>query len=161
MPSIKSQVPTYVDQMMSVLLTAQTYGERRGAAYGLAGMLKGIGMLSLKQLNILQRLNEAVNNKTNPKQREGALLAYEMLTIMFNKVFEPYSVEILPNLLLCFGDADANVRAAADDCAKAIMANLTFTGVKMILPKLLEHLGEEESWRTKCGSVGNYFFLLN
>lgn len=110
-------------------------------------------MLSLRQLNVLQRLNEAVNNKQDPRQREGALIGYEMLTIIFNKVFEPYSVEILPNLLLCFGDSDKNVRQAADDCAKAIMANLTFTGVKMILPKLLERLGEEESWRTKCGSV--------
>jgi HEAT repeat protein len=153
MPSIKSQVPAYVDQLITLLLTAQTYGERRGAAYGLAGMLKGVGMLSLRQLNVLQRLNEAVSNKKDAKQREGALIAYEMLTIMFNKVFEPYSVEILPNLLLCFGDADENVRNAADDCSKAIMANLTFTGVKMILPKLLERLGEEESWRTKCGSV--------
>jgi hypothetical protein len=153
MSSIKSQVPTYVDQLLNLLLSSQTYGERRGAAYGLAGMLKGVGMLSLRQLNVLQRLNEAVTNKSDAKQREGALIAYEMLTIMFNKVFEPYSVEILPNLLLCFGDADANVRQAADDCAKAIMSNLTFTGVKMILPKLLERLGEEESWRTKCGSV--------
>ena len=153
MPSIKNQVPVYINQLLTLLLSAKTYGERRGAAYGLAGMLKGVGMLSLKQLNVLQRLNEAVNNKEDAKQREGALLAYEMLTVMFNKVFEPYSVEILPNLLLCFGDSDANVRQAADDCAKAIMANLTFTGVKMILPKLLERLGEEESWRTKCGSV--------
>ncbi len=153
MASIKTQVPTYVDQLINLLLTAPTYGERRGAAYGLAGMLKGIGMLSLRQLNVLQRLNDAVNNKKDAKQREGALLAYEMLTVMFNKVFEPYSVEVLPNLLLCFGDADPNVRQAADDCAKAIMKNLTFTGVKMILPKLLERLGEDESWRTKCGSV--------
>ena len=146
-------MPVYVNQLLNLLLTAKTYGERRGAAYGLAGMLKGMGMLSLRQLNVLQRLNEAVNNKEDAKQREGALLAYEMLTVIFSKVFEPYSVEILPNLLLCFGDSDANVRQAADDCAKAIMANLTFTGVKMILPKLLERLGEEESWRTKCGSV--------
>ncbi len=153
MPSIKTQVPNYVNQLLNLLFSAKTYGERRGAAYGLAGMLKGIGMLSLRQLNVLQRLNEAVNNKDDPKQREGALLAYEMLTIIFGKVFEPYSVEILPNLLISFGDSDANVRQAADDCAKAIMANLTFTGVKMILPKLLERLGEEESWRTKCGSV--------
>jgi hypothetical protein len=151
--SIKTEVPNYVNKLLNALLTSQTYGERRGAAYGLAGLLKGVGMLSLRQLNVLQRLNDAVNNKSDAKQREGALLAYEMLTIMFNKVFEPYSVEILPNLLLCFGDADANVRQAADDCAKAVMSNLTFTGVKMILPKLLERLGEEESWRTKCGSV--------
>ena len=56
-------------------------------------------MLSLRHLNVLQRLNDAINNKADPKHREGALLAYEMLTIMFNKVFEPYSVEILPYLL--------------------------------------------------------------
>ena len=153
MASIKTQVPTYVSQLLALLFTAKTYGERRGAAYGLAGMLKGIGMLSLRQLNVLQRLNEAIANKEDARQREGALIAYEMLTVIFNKVFEPYSVEVLPSLLVCFGDADANVRQAADDCAKAIMANLTFTGVKMILPKLLERLGEEESWRTKCGSV--------
>ncbi len=153
MPSIKAQVPAYVNQLLNLLLSAQTYGERRGAAYGLAGMLKGVGMLSLRQLNVLQRLNEAVANKNDAKQREGALIAYEMLTVMFAKVFEPYSVEILPSLLLCFGDPDANVRTAAEECSKAIMANLTFTGVKMILPKLLERLGEEESWRTKCGSV--------
>jgi hypothetical protein len=41
MPSIKNQVPVYVNQLLNLLLTAKTYGERRGAAYGLAGMLKG------------------------------------------------------------------------------------------------------------------------
>ncbi|RNA00153.1 translational activator GCN1 [Brachionus plicatilis] len=151
--SIKSQVPNYIDQLLNELLNGKTYGERRGAAYGLAGMLKGSGMLSLKQLNVLQRLNEAINNKQEAKHREGALIGYEMLCSLFGKFFEPYSVEVLPNLLLCFGDADESVRQAADDCAKAIMKNLTATGVKMILPKLLERLGDDESWRTKCGSV--------
>ena len=153
-PSIKSQVPNYVNQLLNSLLSAQTYGERRGAAYGLAGILKGVGMLSLRQLNVLQRLNDAVNNKSDAKQREGALLAYEMLTIMFSKVFEPYSVEILPNLLLCFGDSDANVRQAADDCAKATMANLTFTGVKMILPKLLERYEKFCAWNSEGLKMG-------
>lgn len=86
MPAIKNQVPVYINQLLNLLLTAKTYGERRGAAYGLAGMLKGMGMLSLRQLNVLQRLNEAVNNKEDAKQREGALLAYEMLTVIFSKV---------------------------------------------------------------------------
>jgi len=40
-PSIKAKVPTYVQNLIGTLLTAQNYGERRGAAYGLAGILKG------------------------------------------------------------------------------------------------------------------------
>ena len=36
-PSIKAKVPEYVQSLINTLLTAQNYGERRGAAYGLAG----------------------------------------------------------------------------------------------------------------------------
>jgi len=38
----------------------EKFGERKGAAYGLAGLVKGLGILALKQLDIMNRLTEAL-----------------------------------------------------------------------------------------------------
>jgi hypothetical protein len=47
------------------------YGERRGAAYGLASLVKGLGILSLKQQNIMSTLQDAIQDKKNYRHREG------------------------------------------------------------------------------------------
>ena len=47
------------------------YGERRGAAYGLASFVKGLGILSLKQQNIMSTLQDAIQDKKNYRHREG------------------------------------------------------------------------------------------
>lgn len=92
------------------LLESTVYGERKGAAYGLSGLVKGLGILYLKQLNIMSTLQEAIQDKKNYRHREGALFAYEMLCSMLGRLFEPYVVHVLPNLLLCFGDGNQYVR---------------------------------------------------
>ena len=56
------------------------------------------------------KLTTAVTDKKQPKAREGALFAFEMLCTMLGRLFEPYIVHILPHLLLCFGDPVDHVR---------------------------------------------------
>lgn len=153
--SIKEDAPKIVDNLMDQLLKSDKYGERKGAAYGLAGLIKGMGILALKQLDIMSKLTNAIQDKKNYRHREGALFAFEMLCTMLGRLFEPYIVHVLPHLLLCFGDSSQYVRTATDDTARVVMSKLSAHGVKLVLPSLLAAL-EEDSWRTKTGKFVIY-----
>ncbi|CAH2217290.1 jg21021, partial [Pararge aegeria aegeria] len=151
-PALEKEIPTIVNKLLKQLLTAEKYGDRKGAAYGIAGIIKGLGILSLKQLDVMGKLTEAIQEKKNFKYREGALFGFEMLCCKLGRLFEPYIVHVLPHLLLCFGDSSQYVRAAADDTAKLIMSRLSAHGVKLVLPSLLQAL-QDDNWRTKAGSI--------
>ncbi|KRK05621.1 uncharacterized protein Dyak_GE27770, isoform A [Drosophila yakuba] len=152
MPSVKDDAPSMIKKLLHSLAKSEKYGERRGAAYGIAGIVKGLGILSLKQLDIMSKLTAFIQEKKNYKSREGALFAFEVLCTTLGRLFEPYIVHVLPHLLQCFGDPSQYVRQAADDTAKVVMRKLSAHGVKLILPSLLEAL-DEDSWRTKTASV--------
>ncbi|KAH8265984.1 hypothetical protein KR038_007114, partial [Drosophila bunnanda] len=152
MPSVKDEAPAMIKKLLHSLAKSDKYGERRGAAYGIAGIVKGLGILSLKQLDIMSKLTTYIQEKKNYKSREGALFAFEVLCTTLGRLFEPYIVHVLPHLLQCFGDSSQYVRQAADDTAKVVMGKLSAHGVKLVLPSLLEAL-DEDSWRTKTASV--------
>ena len=44
-----------------------------GAAYGLAGFIKGLGILAVKQYNVLNELTDAIQDKSDAKRREGLI----------------------------------------------------------------------------------------
>ncbi|KAI8623097.1 ARM repeat-containing protein [Xylariaceae sp. FL1651] len=141
----------YFDRIMETLLTSNKYAAKRGAAYGLAGLILGRGISVLREYRILVTLKSATENKKEPQQREGAFLAFELLPTILGRLFEPYVIQIVPQLLTGFGDSSADVREACLTAAKACFAKLSSYGVKQILPTLLNGL-EDDQWRSKRGA---------
>jgi len=141
----------YFDQILETLLNSKKYAEKRGAAYGLAGLVLGRGISALRDYRIIITLKSATENKKEPQQREGAFLAFELLPTMLGRLFEPYVIQIVDQLLAGFGDSNADIRDSCLGAAKACFARLSSYGVKQILPTLLRGL-DDDQWRSKRGA---------
>lgn len=148
---VDSEVSSYVEQLLTQLFESKQYACRRGGAYGIAGLVKGRGLRSLREYRIMSALQTAAENRKSAENRQGALFAYEMLSLILGRTFEPYIIEVIPQLLSCFGDANASVREACLDSAKTCFASLSSFGVNRVLPRLLDGL-EEPQWRSKKGA---------
>ncbi|KAJ3137204.1 translational activator of GCN4 [Physocladia obscura] len=140
------------DRLLRLLFASAKYAERRGAAYGIAGAVKGKGIGSLKEFGIINSLKEAIEDKKKYERREGALFAFETLSVTLGRLFEPYVIQILPLLLVCYGDSQREVREATNYTCKAIMSKLSGHCVKLVMPSLLNGL-DDKAWRTKTGSI--------
>ncbi|KAN0130768.1 ARM repeat-containing protein [Lactarius tabidus] len=148
----QSSAPQLANQLLDELFTSPKYAARRGAAYGLTGVVKGIGISAVKKFDIFGRLKTATEDKKQYESRQGAMFALETFSSSLGRLFEPYAIHALPLLLSAFGDSTPDVREAATDAARVIMRNMSGYGVKLILPSLLSGL-DERQWRTKKGSI--------
>lgn len=158
----KPKVPEYIDNLMDNLLDSKkSIHMRKGAAWGIAGLVKGYGISALSEFDIIRNLIEAAEDKRDAVRRESVAYAFEYLSKSLNKFFEPYVIEILPNILKNLGDSVPEVRDSTAEATKAIMANTTSYGVKKLIPVAVSNL-DEIAWRTKRGSVellGNMAYL--
>ncbi|KAI9668451.1 MAG: translational activator of GCN4 [Alyxoria varia] len=141
----------YLNRVTEDLTNAKKYAVRRGAAYGLAGIVRGKGIAALREARIMSTLTGAMEEKKDANKRQGAFLAYELLSLLLGPTFEPYVIQIVPQLLAGFGDASVDVRDACLDASKTCFASMSSYGVKQILPTLLEGL-DEQQWRSKKGA---------
>lgn len=152
MKAVKDRAGEFLTTLLDRLQNGEDYGERRGAAYGLAGAVKGLGLGSLKAHNVVDVLEAAATNRSNPGARQGALFAFECLCGALGLLFEPYVIRILPLLIKAYGDSSPMVRDAAPPAAQVIMSKLSGHGVKLVMPVLLK--GQEEiQWRSKQASI--------
>lgn len=141
----------YFEQVMNELLNSKKYATQRGSAYGLAGLVLGRGISALREFRIMSTLKGAMDNKKDAHQREAALLAFELMSTVLGRLFEPYVIQIVPQLLSGFGDINGDVRDACLATAKACFGKLSSYGVKQIMPTLLEGL-DDQQWRSKRGA---------
>lgn len=142
----------YFDALFDKLFGGASIAERRGAAYGIAGLVKGYGIKALAEFDVIRNLTDASDDGKDFKKREGVSFALECLSQSLGPLFEPYILEILPILLKSFGDHSAEVREATAYAAKVFMKNTTSYGIKKMIPIAIANL-EDYQWRSKKGSV--------
>ncbi|KAL8544545.1 hypothetical protein ACS0TY_004932 [Phlomoides rotata] len=152
MQSKEEEAAALISRLLNQLMKSDKYGERRGAAFGLAGVVKGFRISCLKKHNVMAVLRDGLSDRNSAKSREGALLAFECFCEKLGRLFEPYVIQMLPLLLVSFSDPVIAVREAAEGAARAMMSRLSAPGVKLVLPSLLKGL-EDKAWRTKQSSV--------
>ena len=140
------------EDLLYAITEAPTYGERRGAAFGVSAFVKGLGIASLKAHNVVNRLKESCDGGSN-NARQGALSAFECLSGRLGLLFEPYVVTIVPSLLKSFSHASDHVRDAAQSAARAIMGRLSAHGIKQVLAPILASLPTETQWKTRQESI--------
>ncbi|GMM33059.1 Gcn1 protein [Saccharomycopsis crataegensis] len=147
------KLSTYVELLFETLFNGNfKISQRRGSAYGIAGLVKGYGIRALSDFDIIRNLIDAAEDKQDFKKRQSVMFAFECLSRIVSKYFEPYVIEIIPLLLRSLGDHITEVRAAADKTSQIIMKNTTSFGIKQLIPLAIENL-DEISWRSKKGSV--------
>ena len=64
-------------------------------AFGVAAIVKGKGISSLKKFNIISSLQSACVRG----EREGALYVIEQLDSFLKLLFEPYVLQLLPSII--------------------------------------------------------------
>ncbi|KAL3320316.1 eIF-2-alpha kinase activator GCN1 [Cichlidogyrus casuarinus] len=146
----QEKVTEATQSLLKRLFSNADFAERHGAAHGIAGIVRGCGIIALKTYGIFDALIQGLDDKKTYKHRESALYGFEKLCLGMGRLFEPYVGRIITGLLAAFGDSNTYVRDAASVCAKAIMSKLSAHGVKLVLPALLKSIDEASSWRARA-----------
>lgn len=112
---------------------------RRGAAFGLAGIVKGLGVSAINGYGVLDALKQALDDQGSAEAREGALFAFEALC---EKLGRRAPHNIVLHGALC-GILPFAIRVAGSSVNGQLLANRLFEPyIVQLMGKLLERFGD-------------------
>lgn len=150
--SIEPRLQEHLDALFEKLWNGKKLAIRKGAAYGISGLVKGAGIKSLFSNDVMRNITYAADDKKNEHMREGVSFVFDCLSQSLGPLFEPYVIEVLPLILKSLGDPSPEVREATNLAARQIMKSTTSYGVKKLIPLAISNL-DDIAWRSKKGSV--------
>ena len=149
--AFEPNLQAHFDNLFAKLWSGSSLAVRKGAAYGISGLVKGAGIRLIYAFDVMREISTAADDK-KPELREGVAFVLDCLLQSLGAYFEPYVIETLPLVLKSLGDASPGVREATDMAARQIMKSTTSYGVKKLIPVAISHLAEH-AWRSKKGAV--------
>ena len=76
------------------------------------------------------------------QSKEHVLLTFQLLCTQLGAAFEPYMLFLMPTILASISDTQAAIREAAEAAALAVASSIAAQGVSLIMPPLLEAMGD-------------------
>ncbi|KAG5481052.1 hypothetical protein LSCM1_06728 [Leishmania martiniquensis] len=133
----------FVEKCLKQTIHSGSYVKKKAHAWGLVGVIKGLGLTSLRRYNVMGILRKAAHEKH--VERSGAMVLLEVLCSEISPLFEPYALSMATELLEAVADTDPNISECADDAAKELMAKLSGVGLRQLIPRLVEGLASDSA----------------
>ncbi|KAF8282525.1 hypothetical protein TcBrA4_0084050 [Trypanosoma cruzi] len=135
----------FVEKCLKQVIHASSYIKKKAHAYGLVGVLQGLGLTSLRRYQIMEIMKKAVSE--NRTERTGVMLLLEVLSEEMGAKFEPYALAMCGGLLEGVADKDQRVSECADDASRVMVRSLTAVGLQQLIPRLVDSLSAEQAKR--------------
>ncbi|CAD8203588.1 unnamed protein product [Paramecium pentaurelia] len=125
---------------------------KRGNAYMIAGLIKGLGVEKMESFKIFENL-EVKEKKESLEDKFNVLIQLQAMIELFQKTLEPYVLKVMYLLMKYFGEGRVEIRNLAMKNASRLLQSLSSYGVKIMLQSLLTGLDSDTQWRAKVANI--------
>lgn len=105
-----------------------TIVQKKGQAYLIAGLVKGLGVAYIEKLNIFRYIDDDLETKKDVQQKEAVLILVTCLIDVLGRVFEPFVARVMKVLMHFFGETNESIKELSLNATKLLMSRLTGYG---------------------------------